>query len=303
MLNNNIKLNENEVVKYDVDHYMDKQLSMFQEIVKGIEEDKIKQFRNWVKLFKTLNYDIIEGLEVRNIYRFNKSSAVVELEFNKKTEYDFIAFNEKEMSVTVITVKGGQVDKHVVKRLLIPTTVEEALMYVESEVDNVIIDSLAITYKELMNDKNKFKISDGLNRYILPKVDFKIDYKKEEKKVEVKQETKKEEKKVEVKQETKKEEKKVEVKQETKKEEKKVETKKVEEKKVVAKQETKKVEKKTQEKFNNGVKENQYYLDFARKLAGQQNQIKHTSTKVSSEGRPWVKKYSFNDHKYVNKID
>ena len=281
MLNNNIKLNENEVVKYDVDHYMDKQLSMFQEIVKGIEEDKIKQFRNWVKLFKTLNYDIIEGLEVRNVYRFSKYSAVVELEFNKKTEYDFIAFNEEEMSVTVMTVKGGQVDKHVTKRLLIPTTVEEALMYIESEVDNDIIDSLAITYKKLMDDKNKFKISDGLNKYILPKVDFKIDYNKEEKKVEVKQETKKvEEKKVEVKQETKKEE-----------------------KKVVAKQETKKEEKKTQEKFNNSVKENQFYLDFARKLAGQQNQIKHTSTKVSSEGRPWVKKYSFNDHKYVNKID
>ena len=254
MLNNNIKLNENEVVKYDVDHYMDKQLSMFQEIVKGIEEDKIKQFRNWVKLFKTLNYDIIEGLEVRNVYRFSKYSAVVELEFNKKTEYDFIAFNEEEMSVTVMTVKGGQVDKHVTKRLLIPTTVEEALMYIESEVDNDIIDSLAITYKKLMDDKNKFKISDGLNKYILPKVDFKIDYNKEEKKVEVKQETKKE-------------------------------------------------EKKTQEKFNNSVKENQFYLDFARKLAGQQNQIKHTSTKVSSEGRPWVKKYSFNDHKYVNKID
>ena len=195
MLNNNIKLNENEVVKYDVDHYMDKQLSMFQEIVKGIEEDKIKQFRNWVKLFKTLNYDIIEGLEVRNVYRFSKYSAVVELEFNKKTEYDFIAFNEEEMSVTVMTVKGGQVDKHVTKRLLIPTTVEEALMYIESEVDNDIIDSLAITYKKLMDDKNKFKISDGLNKYILPKVDFKIDYNKEEKKVEVKQETKKEEKK------------------------------------------------------------------------------------------------------------
>ena len=272
---------DEKVVKYDVDHYMDKQLSMFQEIVKGIEEDKIKQFRNWVKLFKTLNYDIIEGLEVRNVYRFSKYSAVVELEFNKKTEYDFIAFNEEEMSVTVMTVKGGQVDKHVTKRLLIPTTVEEALMYIESEVDNDIIDSLAITYKKLMDDKNKFKISDGLNKYILPKVDFKIDYNKEEKKVEVKQETKKEEKKVVAKQETKK----------------------VEEKKVVAKQETKKEEKKTQEKFNNGVKENQYYLDFARKLAGQQNQIKHTSTKVSSEGRPWVKKYSFNDHKYVNKID
>ena len=292
MLNNNIKLNENEVVKYDVDHYMGKQLSMFQEIVKGIEEDKIKQFRNWVKLFKTLNYDIIEGLEVRNIYRFSKYSAVVELEFNKKSEYDFIAFNEEEMSVTVMTVKDGQVDKHVIKRLLIPTTVEEALMFVESEIDNDIIDSLAITYKKLMNDKNKFKISDGLNNYILPKVDFKIDYKKE-KKVVAKQETKKEEKKVEVKQETKKEEKKVEVKQEIKKEE----------KKVVAKQETKKEEKKSQEKFNNGVKENQYYLDFARRLTGQQNQIKHTSTKVSSEGRPWVKKYSFNDHKYVNKID
>ena len=172
MLNNNIVVRENEVVKYDIDDYMDNQLSMFQEIVKSIEVDKIKQFRNWVKLFKTLNYDIIDNLSVNHIYRFNKFSAVVELEFNKKVEYDFISFDEKEMMVTILTVKNGQVAPKVIRRMLIPTTSEEALMYIESEIENDIIDSLAVTYKDLMKHKDRYKLSDGLNKHLLSKVDF-----------------------------------------------------------------------------------------------------------------------------------
>ena len=190
MLNNNIVVRDNEVVKYDVDHYMDKQLSMFQEIIKGIEKDKMTQFRNWVKVFKTLNYDIIDNLEIKNIYRFNKQSAVVELEFNKKIEYDFIVFNEHDFTVTIMNVKGGQVDKHVIRRMLLPTTVDEALMYLESEIENETIDSLAITYKELMKSRDKYKLSDGLSKHLLSKVEFNIKETKPENKPVEKKETK-----------------------------------------------------------------------------------------------------------------
>ena len=197
MLNNNIVVRDNEVVKYDVDNYMDKQLSMFQEIVKGIEKDKMTQFRNWVKVFKTLNYDIIDNLEIKNIYRFNKHSAVVELEFNKKIEYDFIVFNENDFTVTIMNVKGGQVGKHVIRRMLLPTTVDEALMYLESEIENETIDSLAITYKDLMESKDKYKLSDGLSKHLLSKVEFNIKETKPENKPVEKKETKPENKPVE----------------------------------------------------------------------------------------------------------
>ena len=190
MLNNNIVVRDNEVVKYDVDHYMDKQLSTFHEIVKSIEEDKMKQFRNWVKIFKILNYDIIDNLEVKNIYRFNKYSAVVELEFNKKLEYDFIVFDENEFTVSVMNVKDGQVNKHVVRRILVPKTVDEALMYLESEIENETIDSLAITYKDLMKSKDKYKLSDGLSKHLLSKVEFNIKETKPENKPVEKKETK-----------------------------------------------------------------------------------------------------------------
>jgi hypothetical protein len=96
-----------------------------------------------------------------------------------------------------MNVKGGQVDKHVIRRMLLPTTVDEALMYLESEIENETIDSLAITYKDLMKSKDKYKLSDGLSKHLLSKVEFNIKETKTENKPVEKKETKTENKPVE----------------------------------------------------------------------------------------------------------
>lgn len=186
---NEIKLYENEVLEYDVDNLIEEELKDFHNKIKNIKEDEILQFKNWMKIYKSLNYDIFEGLTISKIYRFNKFSAVVELTFNKEKEYDLLAVNEEDKTVGVMNVKNGSVKKKVVRRLLLPETPEEALMYASSEMDADTIESIGQTIKELETNGDKYDVTKKVGKYLglntkETKKENKVETKKENKSIE-----------------------------------------------------------------------------------------------------------------------
>ena len=182
-------LNNNEELMVDVDDLMAEELITFKNTIKGMKD--FTKFKNWTKAYRALNYDIIEGLEVKQVYKCNETAAVVKLSFRDIEEYDLVHFNPETMTVACMNVKGDKVRPYVVRRLLVPQNVDDALKYAKSTLPEEGIKTVKTTLEQI---------------------------KKNDCKPEVKQETKKEQPKPEVKQETKKEQPKPEVKQETKKE-------------------------------------------------------------------------------------
>lgn len=203
-MKNIFELRENEVMENDVDELMDNEISMFHEKVKAIPENNRTQFRNWVKIYKMLNYDIFEDLKVQKVYRFNKCAAIMQLNYKGQVEYDFLAFDENDMTVTVMGIKDNKVKKEYVRRLLIPKNSDEALMYAKAPINEEALKSIGKTFKDLQDNKAKFDATDKLAKYLELNVDVKEEKKIESKKV-VKVEKPVVEKKVEEVQEEKKE--------------------------------------------------------------------------------------------------
>ena len=190
---NEIKLYENEVLEYDVDDLIEEELKDFHNKIKNIKEDEMLQFKNWMKIYKTLNYDIFEGLTINKIYRFNKFSAVVELTFNKEKEYDLLAVNEEDKTVGVMNVKNGSVKKKVIRRLLLPETPEEALMYASSEMDSDVLESIGQTIKMIETNGDKYDVTKKVGKYLglnIKETKKEKEENKQEKKVETKKENK-----------------------------------------------------------------------------------------------------------------
>lgn len=149
----NLNLKENEEMMYDCDDLMEQELVAFKKSIKDIKEKDITKFGNWTKIYKALNYDIFEGLEVKNTIKFNDYSAVVEITFRGKTEYDLINLNPESMTVACMNVKDDKVRPYVIRRLLVPQTVEEALMYAKSPLPEDGIKSVAKTIEAVKNPK------------------------------------------------------------------------------------------------------------------------------------------------------
>ena len=57
---------------FDCDDLMSQELVTFKKTIKDIKEKDMKKFGNWTKIYKALNYDIFEGLEVKNTIKFNE---------------------------------------------------------------------------------------------------------------------------------------------------------------------------------------------------------------------------------------
>ena len=192
-MKNIFDLRENEVMENDVDELMDNEISMFHEKVKAIPENNRTQFRNWVKIYKMLNYDIFEDLKVQKVYRFNKCAAIIQLNYKGQVEYDFLAFDENDMTVTVMGIKDNKVKKEYVRRLLIPKNSDEALMYAKAPIDEEELKSIGKTFKDLQDNKVKFDVTDKLAKYL----ELNVNVKEEKKEVKVeKKEIVKEEKPV-----------------------------------------------------------------------------------------------------------
>ena len=130
-----LNLKENEEMMIDNDDQMETIMATFTEAVKDINENDLRAFSNWVKVYKMLNYDIIPDLGIEKVYRINDVVAAVVLKFRGVREFDLLSFNHKEMTVTCLNTKDGKAREYAVRRLLVPTTSEEALMYAKRDLD------------------------------------------------------------------------------------------------------------------------------------------------------------------------
>ena len=183
-----MKIFNNEELVFDMDDLMEQELANFNKVVKSINKDEIKQFKNWLKLYKTLNYDIIDSLEIKNIFRFNACAAVIELKFNNKTEYDLLYFNAEDMTVSCMNVRKNNVRNYMVRRMLIPTTVEEALMYAKSELTEKTINSISKTIDKIKTESDKYMVTSKLIKHLNIKGKEQIEEQQPEVKEEIKEE-------------------------------------------------------------------------------------------------------------------
>lgn len=193
---NKMNLRINEVIEYDVDDNIEKELNNFYNKIRGIRFEEINKFENWLNVYKILNYDIFKNLVIRNIYKFNEKSAVIELKFNGKIEYDLLSFNDDDLTVTVINVKDDAVKRNVIRRFLLPQDAEEALIYATSPISYKDVDAVGVTLNEIKNNGKSYIILDNLAKELglkrkYKKSENKKDEKKEDNKVD---ENKKDEK-------------------------------------------------------------------------------------------------------------
>jgi hypothetical protein len=176
---NKMSLRINEVIEYDVDDNIEKELNNFYNKIRGIRFEEINKFENWLNVYKILNYDIFKNLVIRNIYKFNEKSAVIELKFNGKIEYDLLSFNDDDLTVTVINVKDDAVKRNVIRRFLLPQDAEEALIYATSPISYKDVEAVGVTLNEIKTNSKSYIIVDNLAK----ELGLKRKYKKSENKI------------------------------------------------------------------------------------------------------------------------
>ena len=161
----NLNLKENEELIVDCDDLMETELANFKEAIKDLSEEDVKVFGNWVKVYKLLNYDIIDGLMIEKVYKFNEYSAVIELTFRGNKEYDLLNLNPETMTVSCMNVKNESVRPYVVRRLLLPDTVEDALSFAKSQLPREGIESVGITISEIQTKGEKYNVTRQIKIY------------------------------------------------------------------------------------------------------------------------------------------
>lgn len=156
-------LKDNEELIVDCDDLMEQELVKFHESIKGLTLKEARKFENWIKVYKLLNYDIIDGLEVDKVYRFSKFAAVIELTFRGHKEYDLLNLNPETMTVAVMNVKEKSVRPYIVRRLLIPHTVEQALAFAKAPLPEEGVKAVSKTIKDLEVNGSKYDVTEHLN--------------------------------------------------------------------------------------------------------------------------------------------
>jgi hypothetical protein len=157
-----LNLKENEELIVDVDDTIETELVKFKRHVKKLNEKEIVIFDNWVKIYKLLNYDIIGDLTVEKVYKFNDYACAIELSFRGQTEFDMLHFNPGNMTVSCMNVKENKIRNYVVRRLLIPNTVEEALSFAKSVLPEEGIKSVKSCIDNLEKCGEKFNVTNTI---------------------------------------------------------------------------------------------------------------------------------------------
>ena len=156
-----LNLKENEEMMNDFDDQMESILKDFTKAIKGLKlnEKKLQVFANWVKVYKMLNYDIIPELEVEKVYKINDIVAGVIVKFRGVREFDLLSLNPNDMTVTCLNTKDGKQRDYITRRLLIPTTVEEALMYAKRDLDEIGKKLLVTTFEQIKKYNKKLDVT------------------------------------------------------------------------------------------------------------------------------------------------
>ena len=162
---NKFELGLNEVMEYDVDESIETELKAFKERIEDVKLEEVQEFKNWVKVYKAMNYDMFPDLVIENIYKFNNKSAIVEINFKGLKEYDLLHLNDTDLTVTIMNVKEGMVKTNRVRRLLVPQTPEEALKYATSHLYYHDIDDIALTIKEVQENGSKYNVTKQMNEF------------------------------------------------------------------------------------------------------------------------------------------
>lgn len=163
---NKFELGINEVMEYDVDESIEQELKSFHEKIKDVKMEEVQEFKNWVKVYKAMNYDMFPELKIENIYKFNNKSAIVEINFKGLKEYDLLHLNDTDLTVTIMNVKEDMVRTQRVRRLLVPQTPEEALKYATSQLYYHDIDDIAVTIKEVQENGSKYNVTKQMNEFL-----------------------------------------------------------------------------------------------------------------------------------------
>ena len=153
-----LNLRENEELIVDVDDTIEAIMPKFIQATNKMKHKYALYFNNWVNLYKTLNYDTIEGLVIDDVYKFSDYAAVIELTFDGKKEYDFLVLNQEDMTVSCMNRKENSVRNYLVRRLLAPQSVEEALSFAKSKMSDEAIQQLMKTAKEIETKGARYKV-------------------------------------------------------------------------------------------------------------------------------------------------
>lgn len=165
-MKNVFELQLNEVVEYGVDSAIEEELKQFHDKVKGLKVSEVREFKNWIKVYKALNYDIFKDLTIENIYKFSNDAAIVELNFKGLKEYDLLCLNNDDLSVSVMNVKEGMVKTQRIRRLLVPQNTDEALKYAVSQLYFNDMDDIATTMKEIEANGERYSVMNELKEFL-----------------------------------------------------------------------------------------------------------------------------------------
>lgn len=165
-MKNVFELQLNEVMEYGVDNSIEEELKVFYSKIKNIKINEIKEFKNWIKVYKALNYDIFKDLVIEDIYKFNNNAAIVELNFKGLKEYDLLLLDDEHLIVTVMNVKEGMVKTQKIRRLLVPQNIDEALKYAVSQLYFNDMDDIAITMKEIEENGKRYSVIKELKEFL-----------------------------------------------------------------------------------------------------------------------------------------
>ena len=166
-----IRLLDGEILCYDIDDAIESELTTFHFNINKIEVDRINEFKNWVYVYKALNYDIFEDLKITNVYKFSEKTAVVELNYYKNKEYDILILtNDEDKTVNVMTVvetnKNDKLKDRVIRRKLIPTTAEEALAYAKRDVSKKELSLASKLINTIKTKREEYEVDNDVRKLL-----------------------------------------------------------------------------------------------------------------------------------------
>lgn len=154
---------KDEEVKMDYDEFIEDELSSFRKLLKPFKSVReLNKFENWFKLYKVLNYDIFNEINIEKVDKINNYCAAVTLRYKNKIEHDLIRLNPQNLLCEVYRYNDNKVLDRVIRRALIPANCNEALIYFERKVKENERKAITKIFNELKSGEEKSKINNDV---------------------------------------------------------------------------------------------------------------------------------------------
>lgn len=156
-----ITLGIGEELKFDVDDLMEVELREFHTKISNVPNEEILEFKNWIYIYKSLNYDIFEGLNVIDVFKINKYVAAIELSYNGSKEIDILNYIEDDGTVLVYNIrfdsKKPVIRQNTIRRILIPTEVDEALAFATRFIDSDDVKYISNIMNNILGESSSYR--------------------------------------------------------------------------------------------------------------------------------------------------